>query len=65
MKGDETKDWELEKAWVFPAFFDHPAEYLGLQQVGESEAHVLRVLLPLGARVDYFLDSESFRRTTS
>ena len=57
---DEVKDWELEKAWVFPAFFDHPAEYLGLQTKDGSEVHVLRVTLPLGARVDYFLDAESF-----
>lgn len=57
---EQVKDWELEKAWVFPAFFDHPAEYLGLRQVGEDSVHVLRVMLPLGARVDYYLDTESF-----
>ena len=57
---EQVKDWELEKAWVFPAFFDHPAEYLGLQPTGEDTVHVLRVMLPLGARVDYFLDTESF-----
>jgi hypothetical protein len=57
---EEVKDWEMEKAWVFPAFFDHPAEYLGLQQLEETPAHVLRVMLPLGARMDYFLDAESF-----
>lgn len=57
---DEVKDWELEKAWVFPAFFDHPAEYLGRQAMNGSETHVLRVNLPLGARVDYFLDAGSY-----
>ena len=57
---DEVKDWELEKAWVFPAFFDHPAEYLGVENLGGSSVHVLRVNLPLGARVDYFLDAGSF-----
>jgi hypothetical protein len=60
VEGDEVKDWELEKAWVFPAFFDHPAEYLGLETIGGSDLHVLRVNLPLGARIDYLLDAESF-----
>ena len=58
---DEVKDWELEKAWVFPAFFDHPAEYLGERAWNGASVHVLRVNLPLGARADYFVDGASYR----
>jgi hypothetical protein len=57
---DEVKDWELEMAWIFPAFFDHPAEYQGMESSDGVQVHVLRVALPLGAQVDYYIDGETF-----
>lgn len=56
----EVKDWELEAAWLFPAFFDHPATYQGRQLVEGDPVHVLRVPLPLGAQVDYFVDAKTY-----
>jgi len=56
-----VKDWELEIAWIFPTFFDHAAELLGKRDLEGDSAYLLRVELPLGAMVDYFIDSETFR----
>jgi hypothetical protein len=57
---EEVKDWELEIAWVFPAFFDHAAEYLGMGSIDGKSVHTLRVLLPLGVAVDYHIDAATF-----
>jgi len=57
---EEAKDWELEIAWIFPAFFDHAAELLGKRDFEGDSAYLLRVQLPLGATVDYYVDSEAF-----
>ena len=54
------KDFELDIAFVFPAFFDHPSEYLGREPVEGVDAHKLRVDLPLGIRTTYFVDATSF-----
>lgn len=54
-----VKDFELDIAFLFPAFFDHPSEYLGRELVEGVEAHKLRVVLPLGIRTVYFVDAES------
>jgi len=54
------KDLELDIAFVFPAFFDHPSEYLGRELVEGVDAHKLRVVLPLGIRTTYFVDAASF-----
>jgi len=57
---DNVKDFELEIAWLFPAFFDHPTEYLGRRELDGVEVHVLRVALPLGAPLEYYLDGQTF-----
>lgn len=56
---DELKDFEVDVAWVIPAFFEHPADYLGVEAVDGREAHVLRVGLPLGATMTYFVDRDT------
>lgn len=53
----ELADFEVEIGWFFPAIFDHPAEYAGTETVEGRETHKLRVSLPLGARMTYFLDA--------
>jgi hypothetical protein len=55
-----VKDFELDIAFLFPAFFDHPSEYLGRELVEGVEAHKLGVVLPLGIRTVYFVDAESY-----
>jgi len=55
-----VKDFELDIAFLFPAFFDHPSEYLGHETVEGVDAHKLRVVLPLGIRTTYFVDAESY-----
>jgi len=54
------RDLELDIAFVFPAFFDFPSEYLGVESVDDVETHVLRVVLPLGIPVTYFIDAETW-----
>jgi len=53
-------DLELDIAFVFPAFFDHSSEYLGREVTEGVETHKLSVTLPLGVRVTYFIDAESY-----
>ncbi len=54
------RDLELDIAFLFPAFFDHASEYLGRELVVGGEMHKLGVLLPLGVRLTYFIDSETY-----
>ncbi len=54
------KDLELDIAFVFPAVFDHPSEYLGSEVAEGVETHKLGVTLPLGVRMTYFIDAESY-----
>lgn len=55
-----VKDFELDIAFLLPAFFDHPSEYLGRELVEGVEVHKLGVVLPLGIRTVYFVDAESY-----
>jgi hypothetical protein len=55
-----VKDFELDIAFLLPAFLDHPSEYLGRESVEGVEAHKLGVLLPLGIRTIYFVDAASY-----
>ncbi len=54
------RDLELDIAFIFPAFFDHPFEYLGLEEVEGVKAHRLAVILPLGIRMTYFIDADTY-----
>lgn len=54
------RDLELDIAFIFPAFFDHPSEYLGLELAEGVETHKLAVVLPLGIRMTYFIDADSY-----
>ncbi|MBT8467793.1 MAG: hypothetical protein KJN97_03495 [Deltaproteobacteria bacterium] len=54
------RDLELDIAFIFPAFFDYPAEYLGLEEAEGVETHKLAVILPLGVRMTYFVDADSY-----
>lgn len=57
---EEWKDFEVEIAFKFPAFFDYPAEYAGEEKLNEKTHYKLAVALPLGAKMNYFIDQESF-----
>jgi hypothetical protein len=52
--------FEVDIAIAFPAYFDYPAEYKGITKISDKEAHELKVDLPLGSFVIYFIDTESF-----
>ena len=59
----EPESWrhfEVDIAVLIPAFFDYPAEYKGRDMVEGVETHVLRVNLPLGSFVTYFVDAKTF-----
>jgi hypothetical protein len=60
IEAEYLKDLELDIAFVFPAFFDHPAEYLGRELVEGVETHKLGVTLPRGIRTTWFIDAETF-----
>lgn len=52
--------FEVDLALVFPAFFEYPAEFQGIEKVNGLDAYKLFVRLPLGSSVTYFIDSASF-----
>ncbi len=55
----EWKDYELEIAYVFPAIFEYPSEFIGIESIDRREFYKLRVNLPLGATITYFIDNET------
>jgi len=57
---EEWKDFEMDIGWYVPAFFDHPAEYMGTETVDGIETHILQVTLPLGAVMTYNLDAQTY-----
>jgi len=57
---DEWKDFEVDMAFHFPAFFDYPAAFAGVESVDGRDAAKLSVNLPLGAVMTYYIDSKSF-----
>jgi hypothetical protein len=57
---EEGKDFEADIAFLFPAFFDHPAQDLGEEAIEGRACHKLGVSLPMGIRMVYWLDPESF-----
>ena len=57
---EEWKDFEVEIAWFIPAFYDYPAEYLGFETIENKKMHMIGVTLPLGARMTYWIDGESY-----
>lgn len=54
------RHFEVDIALLFPAFFDFPAEFKGVDKVNGSDAFKLYVALPLGGNVTYFIDAKSF-----
>jgi hypothetical protein len=54
------RHFEVDIALVFPAFFEYPSEYMGQEAVEGAETYKIRVDLPLGSKVIYFVDAESF-----
>ena len=59
LEADVWKDFEIDLAFNFPAFFDFPAEYLGLDSLDGEPVHKLLVTLPLGTNITYFLDANT------
>ena len=53
------KDFEIDLAFNFPAFFDYPAEYLGLDSLDGTPVQQLLVTLPLGSRMTYLIDANT------
>jgi hypothetical protein len=56
----QWRHFEVDIAMVFPAFFDHPSEFKGIEKVNGADAYRLYVPLPLGGNVTYFVDGKSF-----
>jgi hypothetical protein len=54
---EEWQDFEMEIGLHFPAFFDYPASYDGVEVVDGVECHRLVVETPLGARLVYDVDT--------
>jgi hypothetical protein len=57
---EEWQDYEVEIGFYFPAFFEYRSEFLGEFTVEERGTYALDVTLPLGARLTYFIDKETF-----
>lgn len=56
----QWRHFEVDIALVFPAFFEFPTEFQGIEKVNGVDAYRLFVRLPLGSSVIYFIDSASF-----
>jgi len=56
---EQLADLDVDIAWLVPAFFDYPSEYLGTDRSRGVLCHKLAVSLPLGARAVYFLDAST------
>ena len=54
------RHFEVDIALLLPAFFDYPSESLGKEAVEGADAYKIRVTLPLGGKVIYFVDAASF-----
>jgi len=52
--------FQVDIALHFPAFFDYPSEYKGISSYQGGECFELYVELPMGGKVHYFIDVESF-----
>ena len=57
---EEWKDYEVEIGYHFPAFLDHPAVYQGIKEIDDKYYYKLGVNLPLGAKMFYLIDRETF-----
>lgn len=59
----DTAYWahfEVDIALIFPAFFEYPSEYKGIDVTGDDTTYEMYVDLPLGGHVTYFIDPGSF-----
>ena len=54
---EEERDFELDIALLFPAFFDQKAEHLGTETLDGKPLEKLGVTLPRGIRTTYYLDA--------
>lgn len=57
---DDWHHFEMDIALYVPAFFEYPAEFIGTEAVGDTNAHLLQVTLPMGARVIYAIDANTY-----
>lgn len=60
VEAESWKDFEVDIAFLFPAFFDYPSTYLGLETIEGRGFHKLGVALPMGLRMTYLLDEKTF-----
>ncbi|MFC1724436.1 hypothetical protein ACFL4T_02335, partial [candidate division KSB1 bacterium] len=56
----EWKDGEVVIGYIFPAFFEYPADLLGIEEIEGKKFYKLKIDLPLGAEMTYLIDSETF-----
>lgn len=52
--------FEVDIALIFPAFFEYPSEYRGINSADSDITYEIFVDLPLGGNVSYFIDPETF-----
>lgn len=52
-------DFEVDIAWLVPAYFDYPSVYLGMGTIDGKDVYLLEVNLPLGGVMTYSIDVET------
>lgn len=60
---DDPEVWahyEIDVAYFFPAFFDYPATYEGVDSIVGIRSHRLGVTLPGGSQMTYYIDAETY-----
>ena len=56
----ELIDFDVDLGFYFPAFFDYPSEYAGIETIDRREFHKLTVDLPMGATMAYLIDADTY-----
>jgi hypothetical protein len=60
LPAEAGRGFETDLIWLFPAFFDYPAEYGGLVDANGTKCHKLTVAMPLGTKAVYLVDAATF-----
>ena len=57
---EDVTDFDVIVGSFFPAFFDFPTDYLGVETVDGREMHKIRPKLPHGAELVYYIDGRTW-----
>ena len=57
---EELVDFDVQIGFYFPAFFEYASEFDGVENLDGKKHYKLKVDLPLGAEMTYWIDAETY-----